>query len=82
MKIKPSITDFTLFESIKYKNNLTKEGFLTSFFKKRLKKKLDNDSELQQALKDADKELDSLRDYIKQTEKEGRPVPNYVKKYL
>jgi type VI protein secretion system component VasK len=82
MKIKPSIADFTLFESIKHKNNLTKEGFLTTFFKKRLKNKLDNDTELQQALKDADKELDSLRDYIKKTEKEGRPVPNYVKKYL
>jgi hypothetical protein len=82
MKIKPSITDFTLFESIKYKNNLTKEGFFTMFFKKRLKDKLANDTELHQALKDADAELDSLRDYIKKAEKEGRPVPNYVKKYL
>jgi hypothetical protein len=71
-----------LFENIREKHNLTKEGFLTMFFKNRLKKKLDNDVELQKALKDADKELDNLRDYIRQTEKEGRPVPSYVKKYL
>ena len=80
--MKPTKKDFSLFENIREKNNLTKEGFLTMFFKKRLKDKLDNDVELQKALKDADKELDALRDYVKQTEKEGRPVPNYVKKYL
>jgi hypothetical protein len=80
MKIKPQ--EQTLFNEIKSKYGLKREGFLTNFFKKRLKSKLDNDTELQQALKDADKELDSLRDYIKKTEKEGRPVPNYVKKYL
>jgi uncharacterized protein (TIGR01602 family) len=80
--MKPTKKDFSLFENIREKNNLTKEGFLTMFFKKKLKDKLDKDVELQQALKDADKELDALRDYVKQTEKEGRPIPNYVKKYL
>ena len=80
--MKPTKKDFSLFENIREKNNLTKEGFLTMFFKKKLKDKLDKDVELQQALKDADKELDALRDYLKQTEKEGRPIPNYVKKYL
>lgn len=80
--MKPTEKDSSLFENIREKHNLTKEGFLTMFFKKRLKDKLDKDVELQKALKDADKELDALRDYVKQTEKEGRPVPNYVKKYL
>lgn len=80
--MKPTKKDFSLFENIREKNNLTKEGFLTMFFKNRLKDKLNKDVELQQALKDADKELDALRDYVKQTEKEGRPIPNYVKKYL
>lgn len=80
--MKPTKKDFSLFENIREKNNLKKEGFLTMFFKNRLKGRLDKDVELQKALKDADKELDALRDYVKQTEKEGRPIPNYVKKYL
>lgn len=71
-----------LFETIKVKHNLKKEGFLTNFFKKRLKKRLGGDVELQQALKDADKYLDDVSDYVKQMEKEGRPVPSYVKRYL
>jgi hypothetical protein len=71
-----------LFKEISQKYNLKNEGFLMNFFKKRLKNKLDNDIQLQKALIDADKELDSLRDYVKQAEKEGRPVPTYVKRYL
>jgi hypothetical protein len=47
-----------------------------------LKSKIDNELELQQTLKDADKELDSLRDYVEKLEKEGIPVPSYSKKYL
>jgi glutaredoxin len=71
-----------LFKEISQKYNLKNEGFLMNFFKKRLKNKLDNDIQLQKALIDADKELDSLRDYVKQAEKEGRHVPAYVKRYL
>jgi hypothetical protein len=82
MKLKPTIDEIALFEDIKRKNNLIQDGFLMNFFKKRLKSKLDNDVELQSALKDADRELDSLRNYVKELEKQGISVPAYAKRYI
>jgi len=47
-----------------------------------VKKNLNKDGDFMKSLKDADNELTALRDYVKKTEKEGRPVPSYIKKYL
>ena len=71
-----------LFENIREKHNLTKEGFLTMFFKNRLKKKLDNDVELQTALKDADKSLERLKKNVDALEKKGYVIPAELKRYI
>jgi hypothetical protein len=71
-----------LFKEIHKKYNLAEDGLLSMIFKKRLKKKLDNDKDLQQALRDADIELDKIRDFAKKAEDKGIEVPQYLKRYL
>jgi hypothetical protein len=70
-----------LFNEIKSRHNL-KEGILSMLFKKTLKKALLKDKALQQALKDGDEILNSLKVYAKQAEADGRKVPAYIKKLL
>ena len=55
---------------------------LNWIFKFLLKRKLNKDAGLQKHLQNADKELEELRENVKKMDKEGRPVPDYVKKYL
>ncbi len=71
-----------LFKEIQKKHNLAEDGFLSMFFKRRLKNKLDNDKDLQKALRDADIELDKIRDFAKKAEDKGIEVPQYLKRYL
>jgi hypothetical protein len=80
MKVKSQ--EQTLFNEIKSKYGLKREGFLTNFFKKSLKSKLDNDTELQQALKDADKSLERLKQNIDSLEQKGYHIPKELKKYI
>tara|TARA_B110000285_G_scaffold203719_1_gene240110 strand:- start:849 stop:1088 length:240 start_codon:yes stop_codon:yes gene_type:complete len=79
--MKPTKADIHLFNEIKSKYDL-KEGILSMIFKKTLKKALLKDKALQQALKDGDEILNSLKVYAKQAEADGRKVPAYIKKLL
>ena len=72
--------DKSLFREIQSKHNF-KEGFISTFFKKRLKKALLKDKELQQALRDGDKELEDLKKHIKDMERQGMKIPAFLKKY-
>jgi hypothetical protein len=55
---------------------------ITWLFKFLLKRKLTNDKELYNMLRDADKDLDKLKSYVNEVEAEGREVPSYIRKYL
>lgn len=72
--------DKSLFREIQSRHNL-KEGFISTFFKRRLKKALLKDKDLQQALKDGDKELEDLKKHIKDMERKGMKIPAFLKKY-
>ena len=74
--------DRKLFKETYTKYNLSENGFLASLFKRKLKNKLDNDIELQQALKDADIELGKIRNFAKDAERQGVKIPFYLKRYL
>lgn len=73
--------DKSLFKEIQSRHNL-KEGILSMIFKKRLKKALMGDKELQDALKDADKSLDRLKKNVNNLEKKGYKIPSELKKYI
>lgn len=70
-----------LFNEIKQKYGLKKEGLLSFFLKKNLEKKLKNDTELQSALKSADADLLKLQNLIKDMEKQGKDVPSWAKRF-
>lgn len=79
--MKISKEDYNLFNEIKTRHNL-REGILSMIFKKRLKKALMGDKELQDALKDADKSLDRLKKNVDSLEKKGYKIPPELKKYI
>jgi len=73
--------DKSLFKEIQSKHNI-REGILSMIFKRNLKKALNNDKELQDALKDADKSLDRLKKNVNSLEKKGYKIPAALKKYI
>lgn len=78
--------DKKLFKEITSKYNLKKEGFLTRFFTKKLKKHLDADKSLETSLKTADREIENTRKGIEKRlgsrEKVKEVIPKDVRKYL
>jgi hypothetical protein len=79
--MKPTKKDKLLFKEIQSKHNI-REGILSMIFKKKLKKALMNDKELQDALRDADKSLDRLKQNVSDLEKKGYSIPSELKKYF
>jgi hypothetical protein len=73
--------NYKKFNTIKEKYSLKNEGILSFIFKKKLKKALDNDKELQNALEDADKSLENLKKSIKDLEKKGYKIPDELKRF-
>jgi hypothetical protein len=73
--------DKSLFREIQSRHNL-KEGILSMIFKKKLKSALMKDKDLQKALKDGDKYLDKTKKWIKDQEKQGNKIPDYLKKMV
>jgi len=55
---------------------------IEAIFINRLKNKLEKDSDLQQSLKDADKELNDMYLTVIDTLIQGREVPKYAMKYV
>jgi hypothetical protein len=55
---------------------------IETIFVNRLKNKLDKDTDLQQTLKDADKELKDMYLTVVDTLIQGREVPQYAMKYV
>jgi uncharacterized protein involved in tolerance to divalent cations len=51
-------------------------------FKRRLTKKLENDEELQQAIKDGDKQIEDLKKAVKNAQEKGYKIPSYAKRYI
>lgn len=58
------------------------QKLLGNTFSKLLMKKLENDEELQELLKEGDKLIDEMTKSVITTMLEGRPVPSYVRKYI
>jgi endonuclease IV len=79
MKIKPQ--EQTLFNEIKSKYGLKREGLLSFLLKKSIKKKLDSDPDLHSALKQADKELEKFQNYMGDLEKQGVKLPDWAKQF-
>jgi len=79
--MKPTEKDKLLFKEIQSKHNI-REGILSMIFKRKLKKALMNDKELQAALKDADNSLDRLKKNVSDLEKKGYSIPSELKKYF
>lgn len=57
-------------------------NFLMRIFKRRLTKKLENDEELQKALKEGDKQVDELKKMVAEAEAKGYKIPSYAKRYM
>ena len=70
------------FKEVTTKHNLTNEGILSLIFKRKLKKALDNNQELQQAVKDGDAALESLSDNLKKLEKRGYKIPKELEMFV
>ena len=80
--MKATNEDIKLFSEIVKKHNLTKESFLMRIFKRKLSKQLKNDKNLQQAIKDGDKQIEDLKKAVKDMKAKGYKVPPYMQKYL
>ena len=57
-------------------------NFLMRIFKRRLTKKLKNDKNLQQAIKDGDKQIEDLKKAVKDMKAKGYKIPSYAKRYI
>ena len=79
MKIRP--TEQKLFNEIKSKYGLKKEGLLSFLLKKSIKKKLEKDPDLQSALKQADTELEKFQNYMTDLENQGIKLPDWAKRF-
>ena len=80
--MKATNEDIKLFSEIVKKHNLTKESFLMRLFKKKLSKQLKNDKNLQQAIKDGDKQIEDLKKAVKDMKAKGYKIPSYAKRYI
>jgi hypothetical protein len=74
--------DRKLFKEIQKKHKLRNEGLFSTFFKSALRKYIEKDKGIQDALKDADKDLDRVAQWAKEQEAKGLEVPEYLKRYL
>jgi len=57
-------------------------NYLMRIFKRRLTKKLENDKNLQQAIKDGDKQIEDLKKAVKDMKAKGYKIPSYAKRYI
>ena len=57
-------------------------NYLMRIFKRRLTKKLENDKNLQQAIKDGDKQIEDLKKAVKAAKAKGYKIPSYAQRYL
>lgn len=57
-------------------------SYLMRIFKRRLTKKLENDEELQKALKEGDKQIDELKKIVRDAQDKGYKIPSYAKRYI
>ena len=80
--MKATNEDIKLFSEIVKKHNLTKESFLMKLFKRKLSKQLKNDKNLQQAIKDGDKQIEDLKKAVKAAKAKGYKIPSYAQRYL
>lgn len=80
--MKATNEDIKLFSEIVKKHNLTKESFLMRIFKRKLSKQLKNDKNLQQAIKDGDKQIEDLKKAVKAAKDKGYKIPSYAQRYL
>jgi MarR-like DNA-binding transcriptional regulator SgrR of sgrS sRNA len=71
-----------LFSEVAKKHNLKNESFLMRIFKNKLSKELENDKDIQQAIKDGDAMVDALKKTVKAAQEKGYKIPSYAKKYL
>jgi len=74
--------DKNLFNEFKSKHNLKEGGLVNLIFKKVLQRNLKKDKGLQSAIKDADRYLDKTKKWIKDQERQGKKVPDYLKKMV
>lgn len=74
--------DKNLFSEVVKKHDLKNESFLMRIFKKKLSKELENDKDLQQAIKDGDKMVANLKKTVRDAQAKGYKIPSYAKKYL
>lgn len=74
--------DRKTFSEIVKKHNLTNESFLMRIFKRKLSKELENNKDIQQAIKDGDKMIDNLKKTVRDAQEKGYRIPSYAKKYL
>lgn len=79
--------DRRIFSEVKSKYGLTKESLLTKLFSRSLRKSLQNDKDIQTAIKNADKSLETAQKKIEDRfdgdkEKVKKAIPDNVRKYL
>ena len=79
--MKINLVERKIFNEIKSKYGLKKEGLLSFLLKKSIKKKLDSDPDLQSALKQADTELEKFQNYMDDLEKQGINLPDWAKRF-
>lgn len=81
-KMKITEENQNFFNSVKEKWGLTNEGILSFIFKRKLKKALDNNKELQKAIKDGDEALENLGIQVKKLRDMGYKIPPELQVYL
>lgn len=81
-KMKITEENQKFFNSVKEKWGLTNEGILSFIFKRKLKKALDNNKELQKAIKDGDEALENLGIQVKKLRDMGYKIPPELQVYL
>ena len=73
--------DKKAFKELKSNHNL-KESIIARIFKKVLQHNLKNDKGLAAAIKDGDRYLEKTKKWIKDQERQGNKVPDYLKKMV
>jgi hypothetical protein len=83
--IKVTNEDRNLFKEIVKKHGIVKENLVYDLLSKvmgnQIQKALDNNKDLQQALKDTDTELDKAREIVNGMIKRGLTPPEFMRKY-
>lgn len=86
-KIKVTNEDRKLFREVLQKHGILKERdslimtLLGKIMGNQIKKAIENDKDLQQAIKDTDAELDKARDIVNNMIKKGLTPPEFMRKY-